>query len=423
MSKYKNRNIISDSHGIKTQDDTVERYNQTVTDLSGAGNKTIDSDYKFTNEKINSLKINNYDGGTDGSLRSLTKAPVTNKSNPEFFNKKLKNLYYDAVEDNNSILQKKILSMPDKVVGMLQSFQTANSELKNALSKPLGAPGSPNVGLMSRSPNFLKYLSEFNFNKDNNIDLDIDEEYNLMITAPDAEPIYVDSLISQQTNNNVNAEDMVPTIGDVRKLIVDPMDSAGPAPLIEQITVDLDLQSTDDEPMYTIENNVLIEQQLTHYDHTNMLNNKKVSQSLWPPAIQTAVSAFNTIDHENIESTSPLQKKLMNIFAEYNSKSLNNVNLIEDYLHNGAENWGVYMGADVNYSQDNAPLVRFQRDLLSWYFNNEYHTQNVLPYIKGEESVKQGGDMSNVDKEHENSKENNSPTNIFDEKVDKVNIV
>ena len=421
MSKYKNRDIISETHGVKPQDDTVQQYNETVTNLSGAGNDVLDSDYKFTNEKINSLKINNYDGGTDGSLRSLTQAPVENKSNPEFFNKKLKDLYYDAVEDNNSILQKKILAMPDKVVGMLQSFQDANNKLKESLNKPLGAPGSPNIGLMSRSTNFLKYLSEFNFNGDNNIDLDIDDDYNLMITTNDAEPIYIDSLISQQTNTNINSDDMVPTIGDVRKLVIDPMDSAGSMPLIEQLTVDLKLDQPQGDPMYTVDQNVLIENQLASYDHTNMLNNKPASQSLWPPAIQTAVSAFNTIDTENIESASPLQKKLLHIFSEYNSNNLSDINLVEDYLTNGAENWGIYVGAEVNYSQDNAALVRFQRDLLSWYFNNEYHTQNVLPYIKGEELVKQGESTEAAKDQYEESQEeSNNSNNILDTQIDKV---
>jgi len=417
MSKYKNRNIISETHGNKIQGDSVNEYNDTITNLSGAGTKqVINSDYQQANNIVNGLKINNYDGGTSGSLRSLTTAPKQNKSNPEFFSKKLKDLYYNAVQDEDSLLQKKILDMPDKVVGMLSSFQTANNDLQAAVSKPLGSPGSPNVGLMSKNINFLKYLSEFNFNGDNNIDLDIDEDYNLMIMAPDTEPIYVDSLIAQQTNTNINSETMVPVIGDVRKLIIDPMDSAGPMPLIEQITVDLELTNTQgEEASYTIENNELIEGQLSNYDHTNMLNNKNVGQSLWPTATQTAVSAFNTIDVNNIGSASPLQKKLLNIFNDYNNSIQDDINLVEDYMKNGAENWGVYVGAEVNYNQDNAPLVRFQRDLMSWYFNNEYHTQNVLPYVKGEQSIKQGETKEGAKEAYENSTNTSESSDDFNE--------
>ena len=422
MSKYKNRNIISETHGSKIQDETVREYNDTVTNLAGAGDvKVVDSDYQIANKIINGLKINNYDGGTSGSLRSLTQPPKQNQSNPEFFSKKLKDLYYNAVQDENSLLQKKILQMPDKVVGMLSSFQEANSNLQSAVSQPLGAPGSPNVGLMSRNINFLKYLSEFNFNGDNNIDLDVDDDYNLMIKAPDAEPIYVDSLISQQTNTNINSDQMVPVIGDVKELIIDPMDSAGPMPLIEQITVDLNLDNSSEEPMYSLDENVLIESQLSNYDHSNILNNKNVSQSLWPPAAQTAVSAFNTIDIDNIESATPLQKKLLNIFNEYNLSLQGDVNLVEDYMNNGGEKWGIYVGAEVNYNQDNAPLVRFQRDLMSWYFNNEYHTQNVLPYVKGEELVKQGESMEAAKDQYEESKkDSNNSNNILDTQIDKV---
>ena len=69
MSKYQDRNIISDTHGNKIQSESVSSYNQALTNLSGAGDvKYADSDFKITHGMINGLKLNNYNGGSQGSL-------------------------------------------------------------------------------------------------------------------------------------------------------------------------------------------------------------------------------------------------------------------------------------------------------------------------------------------------------------------
>ena len=82
MSKYQDRRIISETHGNKKEADTVKEYNETLTNLSGAGNKeVVDSDYKLTQEIVNGLKINNYDGGSTGSLRSTSTPPKENQYN------------------------------------------------------------------------------------------------------------------------------------------------------------------------------------------------------------------------------------------------------------------------------------------------------------------------------------------------------
>ena len=424
MSKYQDRRIISETHGSKKEADTVEEYNKALTNLSGAGDKkTQDSDYKLTQGIINGLKINNYDGGSTGSLKSTSNPPKENQYNKDFFGGKLKDIYYDAVLNNDKSTQEKILKMPDKVVGVIDVFQKANNDLQAALDKPSGAPGSPNVGLISQNLNFFKYIQEFNFNGDKNINIDIDENNNLLMFTGDAAPIYVDSLIAQQKNPNPNSEKIVPVLGDPQKTIYEPMDSVGPMPLIEQITTTLKFpKKEDDEPSFDLKQNIQIESQLVNYDHTPMLDLKSVGQSLWPQAQQMAVSAVNTIDPDSEEIT-PLQERLLSIFSEYNQNISSDITLVEDYMKNGGEKWGVYIGADSNYDQKNAPLVKFQRDLLAWSFNNGYHSQNVLPYIKQEEAVKQGDSMSDVDKEYEQSKETNSSNNLFDETVEKVNIV
>jgi hypothetical protein len=421
MSKYQDRRIISETHGNKKEADTVKEYNETLTNLSGAGNKeVVDSDYKLTQEIINGLKINNYDGGSTGSLRSTSTPPKENQYNKDFFGGKLKDKYYEAVLNNDKSTQKKILEMPDKIVGVLDVFQRSNSDLQSALDKPSGAPGSPNVGLISKNLNFFKYIQEFNFNGDKNINIDIDEDNNLLMFTDDTEPIYVDSLISQQKNPNPNSEKIIPVLGDPQKIIYEPMDSVGPMPLIEQITTSLKFPKKEgDEQFFDLDQNIQIESQLVNYDHTPMLDLKSVGQSLWPQAQQMAVSGINTIDPDSEERT-PLQEKLLSIFSEYNQNISSDINLVEDYMKNGGEKWGIYMGADSNYDQKNAPLVKFQRDILAWSFNNGYHSQNVLPYIKEEQSVKQGDNMSDADKEYEDSKESN---NLFDETVEKVNIV
>jgi len=424
MSKYQDRRIISETHGNKRDTKTVEQYNKTVTDLSGAGNnKIVDSDFKLTQEIVNGLKINNYDGGSTGSLRSTTTPPKENQYNKDFFGGKLKDKYYEAVLNNDKSTQKKILAMPDKIVGVLDVFQKSNNDLESALDKPSGAPGSPNIGLISKNLNFFKYIQEFNFNGDKNINIDIDEDNNLLMFTNDTEPIYVDSLIAQQKNANPNSDSIKPVLGDPQKTVYEPMDSVGTMPLIEQITTSLQFPKKEEgDQSFDLKQNIQIESQLVNYDHTPMLDLKSVGQSLWPQAQQMSVSAINTIDPDSDDIT-PLQHKLLSIFSEYNQNISSDINLVEDYMKNGGEKWGVYMGADSNYDQRNAPLVKFQRDLLAWSFNNGYHSQNVLPYIKQEEAVKQGDNMSDVDKEYEDSKETNSSNNLFDETVEKVNIV
>ena len=296
--------------------------------------------------------------------------------------------------------------------------------MQQALDKPLGAPGSPNVGLMSKNVNFLKYLSEFSFNGDTNIDIDLDENNELIIRTNGAEPIYVERLIEQQTNPNVNSDKIVPVLGDPRTLIWEPMDTVGPIPLIEQITTDLNLSAKEanDDPKYSLDDNYKIETQLAEYDHTNMLNNKNASESLWPQAQQMAVSAINTIDPDNMESATPLQQKLLSIFSEYNQGITSDINLVEDYMNNGGEKWGNYIGAEANYSQENAPLVKFQRDILAWSFNNGYHSQNVLPYVKEEQAVKQGETEAEVDSVYIDKADDKEQAaeSILDTKIDKL---
>jgi len=423
MSKYQDRRIISATHGNRRESSSVEKYNAALDGLSGAGdNAKVDSDFNITQGIVNDLKLNNYNGGSSGSLRSTTDPPKRNESNANFFGT-LKDVYYNAVLEKNNIKQKKILSMPDKIVGMLKVFQNANDQLKLALSQPSGAPGSINTGLMAQNVNMLKYLNEFNRNGDVNINIDLDENDEVVIHTDNAEPVYVEKLIEQQTNTNVNAESIVPTLGDPQTLIWEPMDSVGPVPLIEQLTMDLKLKSDKENPKYTLEDNLKIESQIVEYDHTNMLNNKQVGQSLWPQAQQMAVTAFNTIDMENIENATPLQQKLMYIFNEYNDHAYNNVNLIDDYINNGGEKWGVYVGADANYDQQNSKLVKFQRDILGWSFNNGYHSQNVLPHIKQEEAVKQGETTSEEKAKvydlDETSIDNESG-NILDDTIEKI---
>jgi len=425
MSKYQDRNIISDTHGNKIQSESVSSYNRALTNLSGAGDvKYADSDFKITHGMINGLKLNNYNGGSQGSLSKTTAPPNKNLNNPKFFTGKLKDAYYNAVLNNNDIEKRKILAMPDKIVGMLKVFQDSNNELQQALDKPLGAPGSPNIGLMSKNVNFLKYLSEFSFNGDTNIDIDLDDNNELIIKTNGAEPIYIERLIEQQTNPNVNSDKIVPVLGDPRTLIWEPMDTVGPIPLIEQITTDLNLSAkqANDDPKYSLDDNYKIETQLAEYDHTNMLNNKNASESLWPQAQQMAVSAINTIDPDNIESATPLQQKLLSIFSEYNQGITSDINLVEDYMNNGGEKWGNYIGAEANYSQENAPLVKFQRDILAWSFNNGYHSQNVLPYVKAEQAVKQGETEAEVDAAYIDETENKEQAaeSILDTKIDKL---
>ncbi len=221
--------------------------------------------------------------------------------------------------------------------------------------------------------------------------MELDENNDIFLFQENNDNLYIDRLIDQQKNPSINSDSLMPILGDPREMY-EQMDSVGDSPLVETITENLKLKPVkegEDDVMYTIEDSNNIESVLVNYDHSNMLNQKSKMQSLWPQAQQMAVSVLNGLDYEKPDSWSPLENKLISIMSEYR-KYEPKVNLVEDYQKNGGEKWGNYIGAEVNYSQKNSPLVDFQRDLLGWSFNNGYHNQSVLPYVKQDASVKQG---------------------------------
>ncbi len=423
MKDYSNQATTSDKHGNKRDTDNVQEFNKAIEVQSGVAEKGFNSNFKQASDTINYLKLKSYNGGDLGSLSNISKPPVnTNNKNADFVATKMKDAYYQAVVDNDPARQKKLLNMPDKIVGALSIFKDANSVLSEALIKPLGSPGSINVGLMAENKQWLDYISDFNVNQDANFNLELDENDELLIYKENSEPIYVERLIQQQLDPSINSDQLIPLLGDPKELVYNSMDSIGDVPLVEQITADLNLQpvkSDKEDVMYTIEDNQKIEEVISNYDHTNILNQKSSMQSLWPQAQQMSVSALNGLDYENPDSWSPLENKLVSIFSEYR-KYFPNVDLVKDYQENGGEQWGSYMGAEVNYTQKNSPLVDFQRDLLGWSFNNGYHNQSVLPYVKQESAIKQGDSDEGVENAGEEVKSSN---NLFDETVEKVNIV
>lgn len=423
MKDYSNQATTSDKHGNKRDTDSIQDFNKAVEIQSGVAEKGLNNGFKHASDTINYLKLQSYNGGDLGSLSNISKPPVnTNNKNANFVATRMKDAYYQAVVDNDPARQKKLLNIPDKIVGALSIFKNANSSLSEALVKPLGSPGSVNVGLMAENKQWLDYISDFNVNQDANFNLELDENDELLIYKENSEPIYVERLIQQQLDPNINSDQLIPLLGDPKELVYNSMDSVGDVPLVEQITADLALQpvkSDKEDVMYTIEDNQKIEEVISNYDHTNILNQKSSMQSLWPQAQQMSVSVLNGLDYENTDSWSPLENKLVSIFSEYR-KYFPNVDLVKDYQENGGEQWGSYMGAEVNYTQKNSPLIDFQRDLLGWSFNNGYHNQSVLPYVKQESAVKQGDSDEGVENAGEEVKSSN---NLFDETVEKVNIV
>tara|TARA_Y100000385_G_C13063894_1_gene625748 strand:- start:229 stop:1482 length:1254 start_codon:yes stop_codon:yes gene_type:complete len=389
MQDYSNKSITSDKHGNKLESEDITKFNESVEDLSGVNSSEEFSDFKYTQDKVNFLKLKNYNGGNAGSLSSISKPPENKAENYQNVLMSLKESFYNSVVDNDKLTQKKLLETPDKIVGTIKIFQDANEKLSNALTKPLGSPKSLNIGLMSNNTQWLDYVSEFNIG--NGFNMELDENNDIMLYQDNNEPIYIDRLIDQQVNPSINSDDLIPTLGDPKEMY-NTMDSVGDSPLVERITESLKIKPVkegDNDVMYSIEDNGKIENMLVNYDHTNMLNQKSKMQSLWPQAQQMAVSVLNGLDYEKPDSWSPLENKLISIMSEYR-KYEPKVNLVEDYQKNGGEKWGNYIGAEVNYSQKNSPLVDFQRDLLGWSFNNGYHNQSVLPYVKQDASVKQG---------------------------------
>ena len=389
MQDYSNKSITSDKHGNKLESEDITKFNKSVEDLSGVNSNEEFSDFKYTQDKVNFLKLKNYNGGEAGSLSNINKPPEDKSNNFQGVLKSLKDSYYDAVLKNDKDAQKKLLETPDKIVATIQVFQNANNTLNKALSRPLGSPKSLNVGLLANNTQWLDYVGEFNIG--NGFNMELDENNDIFLFQENNDNLYIDRLIDQQKNPSINSDSLIPILGDPKEMY-EQMDSVGDSPLVEMITENLKLKPVkegEDDVMYTIEDSNKIESVLVNYDHTNMLNQKNKMQSLWPQAQQMAVSVLNGLDYENPQSWSPLENKLISIMSEYR-KYEPKVNLVEDYQKNGGEKWGNYIGAEVSYNTKNSPLVDFQRDLLSWSFNNGYHNQSVLPYVKQEAAVKQG---------------------------------
>jgi len=412
MSTYKKSEKIP---SYKPTNSGIEQYNQ---DLTSFAVEEKDS-FELSKNIINNLKLNSAKGGSYGQLKSLDKAPKTNKQIPNFLANKLKDKMYDAVDNNDVLKIKKLNKDVDSLVGVLSMFQTNNKKLKEALSKPSGAPGSLNVGLLADNVNLLEYMSDFNLNGDKNFILDIDDEDEITLSIPNQKPLYITQLTNYGMNSDANAQQFVPTLGDPNKLVYETMDNAGPTPVVEEILSNVDISMNVPEGgdlEIPFENKEEIQKHLISYPHANMLNEKNVSQSLWPSATQMAVSVLNNIQQKD-DDADLFENEILGIFGKYQSFIGDNYNLVKEYEKNGQKAFGNYIGSDGNVDQQNSELVNFQRDVLSWSWNYGYYNKNVSPYIKQEKAVKQGESKEGSD--IEGTKTSPSSNSVFssEEKV------
>ncbi len=399
MDTYKKPQGVNTEKEYKSTLSSGKDFNQGLIDLSM---KERDS-FEEAQAVINNLKLNNAKGGNFGQLGNLNKAPETNTQMSKFLAGDLKTKMFDAVSDNDTIKIKKLNKDVDKLVGVLSIFQENNKKLNEAINKPLGSPGSPNIGLMADNVNILKYAADWNVNGDKNFNLGIDDSDELTIQIPGEEPLYVTQLTNMATNPNMNAEMFIPTIGDPQTLIYDKMDASGVMPVVEQLATDLEIDLNEENKEFSIKDDAMMQENLIKYNHQNILNLRNVSQSLWPIATQMAVSTLNGVGDE----PSPLEAEILDIVGKYQDYIGQDYNLINNYEQNGQKAWGNYIGADVNYSQENSSLVDFQRDVLSWSFNKGYHDQNISPYVKQEQAVKQGETSDESTMERDDAKEPN----------------
>ena len=385
MSTYKKSEKIP---SYKPNNSGIQKYNEELTSFA-----VEDKDsFELSKNIINDLKLNSAKGGSFGQLKNLDKIPESNKKIPKFLATKLKNKMYKAVEDNDILKVKKLNKDVDKLVGVLSMFQNNDKKLKEALDKPSGSPGALNVGLMADNVNLLQYMSDFNLNGDKNFDLDIDDNDEITLSIPNQKPLYITQLTNYGMNSNANSQQFVPVLGDPDKLIYQTMDNAGPTPVVEEVlsNMDIPMDAKGDEDLeIPFESKADIQKHLVKYPHANMLNEKNVSQSLWPHATQMAVSVLNNIGQKD-EEADVFENEVLGIFGKYQSFIGDNYNLVKEYEKTGQKAFGNYIGSDGNIDQQNSELVNFQRDLLSWSWNYGYYNKNVSPYIKEEKAVKQG---------------------------------
>jgi len=414
MDTYKKPQGINTESEYKSNFDAGAGFNEQLTELAIKER----GDFEEAQAVINGLKLNNAKGGNFGQLGNLNKAPETNTQMPKFLAGELKTRMFDAVSENDTLKIKKLNSDVDKLVGVLSIFQNNNKKLNEAINKPLGGPGSPNIGLMADNVNILKYAADWNVNGDKNFNLGIDDNDELTIQIPGQEALYVTQLTNMATNPNMNSEMFIPTIGDPQTLIYDKMDTSGTMPVVEQLATDLEIQLNEGNKEFSIKDDAKMQENIIKYNHENILNLRNVSQSLWPIATQMAVSVLNGAG----ENPSPLESEILDIVGKYQDYIGEDYNLISNYEQNGQKSWGNYIGADVNYSQENSTLVDFQRDILSWSFNKGYHDKNISPYVKQEQAVKQGETSEGVIEAKEDAKntKDSQSDSMLDIQIDKV---
>lgn len=410
MDTYKKPQGINTESEYKSNFNAGTGFNEQLTELAIKER----GGFEEAQAVINGLKLNNAKGGNFGQLGNLNKAPETNTQMPKFLAGELKTRMFDAVSENDTLKIKKLNSDVDKLVGVLSIFQNNNKKLNEAINKPLGGPGSPNIGLMADNVNILKYAADWNVNGDKNFNLGIDDNDELTIQIPGEEALYVTQLTNMATNPNMNSEMFIPTIGDPQTLIYDKMDASGTMPVVEQLATDLEIELNEENKEFSAKDDFMMQENLIKYNHQNVLNLRNVSQSLWPIATQMAVSTLNAVG----DDPSPLEAEILDIFGKYQDYIGQDYNLIANYEQNGQKAWGNYIGADVNYSQENSSLVDFQRDVLSWSFNKGYHDQSISPYVKQEQAVKQGEKSEESTMERDDTKEsdgsilNAAPTTV-----------